>query len=311
MLFLVFNLIFMKEIDESFISNNSNNYSEINTNKRIEEEKILNNIENDNKLENDNNNSSCYKIVDEKKLKLNNFYFFNEGIIQLKIVILGDLGVGKSTFFKTIKEYVKYKKVENKNKIIEDNYLSTLIKYGNHFININIFDAPDQDEYLKFIKHSIKSANGIFLLYDITNIKSFNNLKIWMENIQNLIDIEKIPVVFIWNKLDKENDRVISEIEILNFIQSLNSSFLEISSLNINNVKSAFDTMIVNILNKIKKIQKKGNIIIVKENGLNYDKEITNNSTYILDNTKVSIERDLDTSIPILYHHDSESKSNC
>ena len=89
----------MKEIDESFISNNSNNYSEINTNKRIEEEKILNNIENVNKLENDNNNSSCYKIVDEKKLKLNNFYFFNEGIIQLKIVILGDLGVGKSTFF--------------------------------------------------------------------------------------------------------------------------------------------------------------------------------------------------------------------
>ena len=90
----------MKEIDESFISNNSNNYSEINTNKRIEEEKILNNIENDNKLENDNNNSSCYKIVDEKQLKLNNFYFFNEGIIQLKIVILGDLGVGNQLFLK-------------------------------------------------------------------------------------------------------------------------------------------------------------------------------------------------------------------
>ena len=63
-----------------------------------------------------------------------------------------------------------------------------------------------------------------------------------MDNIQNLIDIEKIPIVFIGNKLDKENDRVISEIDILNYIQSLNSSFLEISSLNINNVKSAIDT---------------------------------------------------------------------
>ena len=77
----------MKEIDESFISNNSNNYSEINTNKRIEEENtLINNIKNE-KFEKDENESCCFKIVNKKQLKLNKFYFFNEGIIQLKIVI--------------------------------------------------------------------------------------------------------------------------------------------------------------------------------------------------------------------------------
>ena len=86
----------------------------------------------------------CFKIVNKKLLKLNNF-IFNEGIIHLKIVILGNMRDGKSTIFKTIKEYLDYRKEENKkeNKYqkIEENYFSTLIKYGNYFINNNIFDA--------------------------------------------------------------------------------------------------------------------------------------------------------------------------
>ena len=306
----------MREKDESFIDNSSNNYSEINTNKRIEEENtLINNIKNDKKLEKDENESSNFKIVNKKQLKLNNFYFFNEGIIQLKIVILGELGVGKSTFFNTIKEYVDYKKEENKkekqNKIIEDNYLSTLIKYGNHFIRINIFDAPNQDKYLNFIKHSIKYANGIFLLYDITNIKSFYNLNQWIDIIQNLIDIKKVPIVFIGNKLDKENERVISEIDIVNYIKRLNCSFLEISSLNIKHVKGAIDLMIRNILNKIKKIKIKGNIIFLNKNENNYDEDIIYNKTYILDDGKISIERNIDTLIPIIHKTKNESKNFC
>ena len=65
-------------------------------------------------------------------------------------------------------------------------------------------------------------------------------------------------------KKDKENDRLISEIDILNYIQSLNSFFLEICSLNINNIKSENDIMIGNILNKINKNKKKGNIFLLK-----------------------------------------------
>ena len=86
----------------------------------------------------------CFKIVNKKLLKLNNF-IFNEGIIHLKIVILGDMRDGNSTIFKTIKEYLDYRKEENKKenkyKKTEENYFSTLIKYGNYFINNNIFDA--------------------------------------------------------------------------------------------------------------------------------------------------------------------------
>jgi archaellum biogenesis ATPase FlaH len=130
-------------------------------------------------------------------------------------------------------------------------------------------------------------------------------------NNQNLIDIKKVPIFFIGNKLNKKKERVISEIDILNNIQRFNCSFLEISSLNIKHVKGAIDLMIRNILNKIKKIKIKGNIIFLNKNENNYDEDIIYNKTYILDDGKISIERNIDTLIPIIHKTKNESKNFC
>ena len=212
----------MKEIEESEILSNSNLNFELNKNSK----------------KNENNKENEKEKILEKQLKLNNFYFFNEGIIQLKIIILGDLKVGKTTFFKKIKEYlISTKPQNNQNHNTEDSYLSELVKIGNHYINLEIFDSPNQEKYFFLIENLIKKANGIFLLYDITKIQSFKNLKNWINNLKELIDLEKIPIVFIGNKSDKENERLISLIDIVELIQKLNSSFLEISSFNIKHVK--------------------------------------------------------------------------
>ena len=269
----------MKEIEESEILSNSNLNFELNKNsKKNEKEKIL-----------------------EKQLKLNNFYFFNEGIIQLKIIILGDLKVGKTTFFKKIKEYlISTKPQNNQNHNTEDSYLSELVKIGNHYINLEIFDSPNQEEYFFLIENLIKKANGIFLLYDITKIQSFKNLKNWINNLKELIDLEKIPIVFIGNKSDKENERLISLIDIVELIQKLNSSFLEISSFNIKHIKNAMEIIIGNIFNKIKKVKKNGNEILKKENSQNFFPDIS----YKLSSEKIYIERDKDSLIPVLHKED-------
>ena len=275
----------MKEIEESEILSNSNLNFELNKNSKKKEK---------------NKENEKEKIL-EKQLKLNNFYFFNEGIIQLKIIILGDLKVGKTTFFKKIKEYLNSKKPQNnQNHNIEDSYLSELVKIGNHYINLEIFDSPNQEEYFFLIENLIKKANGIFLLYDITKIQSFKNLKNWIINLKELIDLEKIPVVFIGNKSDKENERLISLIDIVELIQKLNSSFLEISSFNIKHIKNAMEIIIGNIFNKIKKVKKNGNEILKKENSQNFFPDIS----YKLSSEKIYIERDKDSLIPVLHKED-------
>ena len=275
----------MKEIEESEILSNSNLNFELNKNSKKKEK---------------NKENEKEKIL-EKQLKLNNFYFFNEGIIQLKIIILGDLKVGKTTFFKKIKEYLNSTKPQNnQNHNTEDSYLSELVKIGNHYINLEIFDSPNQEEYFFLIENLIKKANGIFLLYDITKIQSFKNLKNWIINLKELIDLEKIPVVFIGNKSDKENERLISLIDIVELIQKLNSSFLEISSFNIKHIKNAMEIIIGNIFNKIKKVKKNGNEILKKENSQNFFPDIS----YKLSSEKIYIERDKDSLIPVLHKED-------
>ena len=275
----------MKEIEESEILSNSNLNFELNKNSK----------------KNENNKENEKEKILEKQLKLNNFYFFNEGIIQLKIIILGDLKVGKTTFFKKIKEYlISTKPQNNQNHNTEDSYLSELVKIGNHYINLEIFDSPNQEKYFFLIENLIKKANGIFLLYDITKIQSFKNLKNWIINLKELIDLEKIPVVFIGNKSDKENERLISLIDIVELIQKLNSSFLEISSFNIKHVKNAMEIIIGNILNKIKKVKKNGNEILKKENSQNFFPDIS----YKLSSEKNYIETVKDSLIPVLHEED-------
>ena len=275
----------MKEIEESEILSNSNLNFELNKNSKKNEK---------------NKENEKEKIL-EKQLKLNNFYFFNEGIIQLKIIILGDLKVGKTTFFKKIKEYlISTKPQNNQNHNTEDSYLSELVKIGNHYINLEIFDSPNQEKYFFLIENLIKKANGIFLLYDITKIQSFKNLKNWINNLKELIDLEKIPIVFIGNKSDKENERLISLIDIVELIQKLNSSFLEISSFNIKHIKNAMEIIIGNIFNKIKKVKKNGNEILKKENSQNFFPDIS----YKLSSEKIYIERDKDSLIPVLHKED-------
>ena len=275
----------MKEIEESEILSNSNLNFELNKNSK----------------KNENNKENEKEKILEKQLKLNNFYFFNEGIIQLKIIILGDLKVGKTTFFKKIKEYlISTKPQNNQNHNTEDSYLSELVKIGNHYISLEIFDSPNQEEYFFLIENLIKKANGIFLLYDITKIQSFKNLKNWINNLKELIDLEKIPIVFIGNKSDKENERLISLIDIVELIQKLNSSFLEISSFNIKHIKNAMEIIIGNIFNKIKKVKKNGNEILKKENSQNFFPDIS----YKLSSEKIYIERDKDSLIPVLHKED-------
>ena len=50
---------------------------------------------------------------------------------------------------------------------------------------------------------------GIVLVYDITNIESFNNIEYWMRNIEANAD-QNVNKVLVGNKCDAEDKRVVS-----------------------------------------------------------------------------------------------------
>ena len=55
-------------------------------------------------------------------------------------------------------------------------------------------------------KNFYKRVEGIFLVYDITNQKSFESIDIWMKRIDENAE-ENIPVILVGNKADLVNER--------------------------------------------------------------------------------------------------------
>ena len=71
---------------------------------------------------------------------------------------------------------------------------------------ISIFDNKSQEKFRSFTHGYIKSTDGIFLIYDITNIYTFRSVEDWIDSIKEsslyLKEKKKFAIVLIGNKLD-------------------------------------------------------------------------------------------------------------
>ena len=92
-----------------------------------------------------------------------------------------------------------------------------------------------------------RGAQGILLLYDITNEKSFDNIKTWIHNIEQHAS-EDVEKMILGNKCDMEEKRVISTEQGQKLAEEHGVEFMETSAKANINVEEAF----VMIARKIK-----------------------------------------------------------
>ena len=158
--------------------------------------------------------------------------------INLKILILGDSSVGKTTlllkyvdgYFPTI--YVATIGVEFKVKKININGID---------LNLQIWDTAGQERFRGITKNFIKGADGIIYAYDITKKSSFENLKNWI--FQSEESAEGFKKLIIGNKSDLTAERQVSKESLEKFCQNKNIEGMEVSAKNGNNVEQCFETL--------------------------------------------------------------------
>jgi small GTP-binding protein len=156
--------------------------------------------------------------------------------INLKILILGDSSVGKTTlllkyvdgYFPTI--YVATIGVEFKVKKINVNGID---------LNLQIWDTAGQERFRGVTRNFMKGADGIIYAYDITKKSSFDSLKNWIiQSEESTVGFKKI---IIGNKTDLESERVVSKEAFQKFCQNKNIQGMEVSAKNGNNVDKCFE----------------------------------------------------------------------
>ena len=111
-------------------------------------------------------------------------------------------------------------------------------------VNVNIVDTAGQENFRALSSQYYKRADGILLVYDITNEKSFENIKgYYFEQIKEKCK-KNIKIIVLGNKTDLEEDRKVNPKEGANFAAKNGYMFLETSCLKNRNVADSFETLI-------------------------------------------------------------------
>ena len=119
----------------------------------------------------------------------------------IKLVIIGDSGVGKSNFL--------FKFIENKFSplhvaTVGFDYKSKvcILPQSKKKVKLQIWDTAGQEKYMSINKNLFQRVQGIILMYDLTKRDSFERLNIWLNIIKQMTC--EIPIVLVANKLDEE-----------------------------------------------------------------------------------------------------------
>ena len=111
-------------------------------------------------------------------------------------------------------------------------------------MNCFVYDTCGQERYRAINSQYFRKANAILLLYDITSKKSFDEVKdYYSKEIRERCN-KNIPVVLIGNKLDKEDEREVSQDEAISLAKKERYDFRETSCKTNKNVANALEALI-------------------------------------------------------------------
>ena len=148
-----------------------------------------------------------------------------------KLIVIGDSETGKSSLSQRI-AIDSFNPTHRRTIGVE--FLSREIKISGKIIKLQIWDTAGSDRYRSITKAYYKGSKIIFLVYDVTNLNSFKNIKNWMKEIEDFKK-EKVYIVLVGNKCDSL-DRVITEEEGINLAKEYKIDFLETSAKNDKNI---------------------------------------------------------------------------
>ncbi|KAM8968135.1 ras-related protein Rab-28 isoform X2 [Antechinus flavipes] len=147
---------------------------------------------------------------------------------QLKIVLLGDGTSGKTSLATRFAQEAFGK--QYKQTVGLDFFLKRITLPGNLNVTLQVWDIGGQTIGGKMLDKYIYGAQGILLVYDITNYQSFENLEDWHSMVKKVNEeSETQPLVaLVGNKIDLEHMRTVKSDKHLRFCQEngLSSHFV-------------------------------------------------------------------------------------
>ncbi len=153
-----------------------------------------------------------------------------------KLLLIGDSGVGKSCL---LLRFADDTYTESFISTIGVDFKIRTIELDEKTVKLQIWDTAGQERFRTITSSYYRGAHGIIIVYDVTDMESFNSVKQWLHEIERYAT-EGVSKLLVGNKCDLVSKRVVSYEQAKEFADQLNIEFLETSAKNNQNVEEAF-----------------------------------------------------------------------
>lgn len=106
-----------------------------------------------------------------------------------------------------------------------------------------MWDTAGQERYRAITSAYYRGAVGALITYDISKLRSFNNIERWLMELREHAE-EDIIVMLVGNKIDLNHLRAVNTEDAREFADQHKMMFIETSALDSTNVEEAFNSTI-------------------------------------------------------------------
>ncbi|KAJ8276679.1 hypothetical protein COCON_G00084310 [Conger conger] len=123
-----------------------------------------------------------------------------------KILVIGDLGVGKTSI---IKRYVHQSFSTNYRATIGVDFALKVLNWDSETVRLQLWDIAGQERFGNMTRVYYREAMGAFIVFDITRPTTFEAVKKWKEDLDSKLTLsngKNIATVLLANKCDQGKD---------------------------------------------------------------------------------------------------------
>ena len=189
----------------------------------------------------------------------NPLYNTNKQIYNLKIIVLGDISVGKTS---VINRFISNTFSDEYKTTINCEFQKKELDIdGETGANLQIWDTAGEERFMAVTKQYYNDSHGVMVIYDLTSKETFVKMNKWIKNVKDNAP-KDIVIMVVGNKSDLIGEKIDLGDELTPFKNQY--LYREVSAKNGNNVSLAFEELTQRILDTIKEKKEKGGEDIVK-----------------------------------------------
>jgi DnaJ homolog subfamily C member 27 len=165
-------------------------------------------------------------------------------MLRIKVITIGDEGVGKSCI---IKRYCEERFIPKYICTIGIDYGVKRVLVDGRETRVNFWDLAGGNEFAEIRNEFYKDAQGMLLVFDVTNARSFAQLEMWCKESVKCGAKDVVTIVCA-NKVDLAKQRIISEAEGRKWATSKGFGYYDVSASSGLNVASMFEQLFNDIV---------------------------------------------------------------